>query len=212
MTVTGLDASLERALDLSGIFVFAISGASLAVRKRFDIVGMAVLATATALGGGILRDTLLDLPPAALGDQWYLAVPLLATLVVLAAPRVVEQVTRPVLVFDAGGLGLFCVVGTAKALDAGLGVMAAVLLGTITAVGGGVLRDVMARDVPTIFRADSALYAIPAALGAATTAVAWSAGVFGAPAAVAIAFGVFVVRLLAMRFGWRAPIARGAAT
>lgn len=126
MAVTGLDATLERALDLSGIFVLAVSGASLAARKRFDVVGMAVLATATALGGGILRDTLLgEHPPAALRGVAYLSLPLIATALVLVGHRLIEQVSRPVLVFDAGGLGLFCVVGTAKALDAGVGVLAA---------------------------------------------------------------------------------------
>lgn len=210
MTVTGLDADLERILDLAGIFVFAVSGASLAARKRFDVVGIAVLATATALGGGIVRDTLLgEHPPAALRGQLYLSMPLVATVLVLVLHGVVERMNRPVLVFDAFGLGLFAVVGTAKALDAGLGVMAAVLLGTMTAVGGGVVRDVLARDVPTVFRPESALYAIPAAMGAGATAAAWSGDWFGAPAAIGIALAVFVVRLLAMRFGWRAPTARG---
>lgn len=213
MTVTGLDETLERTLDLSGIFVFAISGASLAARKRFDVVGIAVLATATALGGGILRDTLLgEHPPAALRGVAYLSVPLIATVLVLVGHRVVEQIRRPVLLFDAGGLGLFCVVGTAKALDAGVGVMAAMLLGTMTAVGGGVIRDTLAREVPTIFRADSALYAVPAAIGAGATAIAWAAGLFGAPAAMAIASGVFALRVLAMHFEWRAPSARGSRT
>jgi uncharacterized membrane protein YeiH len=210
VSVTGLDSELERALDLAGILVFAVSGASLAARKGFDVVGMLVLATATALGGGMLRDLLLgEAPPAALRDQLYLVLPLVATVVVLVGHGVVERINRPVLVFDAGGVGLFCVVGTAKAMDADLGVVAAVLLGTMTAVGGGVLRDVLARDVPTIFRPESALYAIPAAVGAAATATVWSLDAFGAVAAVAIAVGVFLVRLLAMRFDWRAPVARG---
>lgn len=212
MTPTGLDAGLERVLDLSGIFVFAVSGALLAARKRFDVVGIAVLATATALGGGIVRDTMLgDLPPVALRDRSYLVLPLVATVAVLAGHALVERILRPVQVFDAGGLGLFCVVGTAKALDAGLDVVPAVLLGTTSAVGGGVLRDVLAREVPTIFRSDSALYAIPATVGAIATAVAWSAEALGAVVAVGIALGVFTLRLLAIRFGWRAPVARGRA-
>ena len=162
MSVTGLDAALEQALDLSGIFVFAPSGGSLAVRKGFDAVGIVVLGAVTGLGGGVLRDILLgDLPPAALRDQRYLIVPLIATVVVLVAHSVVARMRRPVLVFDAAGLGLFSVAGAAKALEAGIGVVASTLLGTTTAVGGGVLRDVLARDVPTIFRRDTALYTIP---------------------------------------------------
>lgn len=205
-----LDGTLVRVLDLAGIFVFAVSGGALAARKRFDLVGIVVLATATALGGGLLRDALLgELPPAALRDQLYLAVPLVATVVVLVGHAVVERMNRPVLVFDAFGLGLFCVVGTAKALAAGLETMPAILLGTVTAVGGGVIRDTLANDVPIIFRADTALYAIPAALGAGVTAAAWSADGFGAVVAAAIAIGVSTLRLLAMHFGWRAPVARG---
>ena len=111
-------------------------------------------------------------------------------------------------VFDAAGLGLFAVVGSAKALDLGLGVLASVLLGVTTAVGGGVLRYVLAREIPTVFRADSALDAIPAALGAAATATAWSQDVLAAPQAVAIATAVLALRLLAMRNDWRAPTAR----
>ncbi|MGD9704420.1 MAG: trimeric intracellular cation channel family protein [Acidimicrobiia bacterium] len=210
MTVTGLDPTLERVLDIVGVFVFALSGASLAVQRRFDVVGIAALATATALGGGIVRDVLLgERPPAAMRDQTYLIAPLVATVVVLVGHRAIEVLRRPVLVFDAGGLALFCVVGTAKALDHGLGVVAAVLLGVITAVGGGVLRDVLAREVPSVFRADSGLYAVPATLGSIAVAAVWSHEALGAVAAATIAVGVLLLRLLAMRFHWRAPTARG---
>ena len=209
MTVTGLEPALERALDLGGTFVFALSGASLAARKRFDVVGLAVLATATALGGGIIRDIVLgEHPPAALRDQLYLAMPLLAAAIVLVAHGIVERIGRPVLIFDAAGLGLFCVVGTAKALAAGLGTMPSVFLGTMTAVGGGVIRDVLARDVPSVFRSESALYAIPATLGAIATVITWSTDSFGAVAAGLIVVGVVALRLASMHFGWRAPTAR----
>lgn len=212
MTLTGLEPELERALDLAGVLVFALSGASLAARLRFDLVGLLVLATVTGLGGGIVRDTLLgQLPPVALRDQLYLAVPIVATALVLVGHQLVERLHRPVLVFDAAGLGLFSVVGSAKALDAGLGILPSVLLGTLTAVGGGVLRDVLAREVPSVFKADSALYAIPATLGAAATAAVWSQEALDAPQAGAIALAVLVLRLLAIRRGWRAPTPRTAA-
>jgi uncharacterized membrane protein YeiH len=211
-TVIGLDPTLEQVLDLVGVFVFALSGASLAVRRQLDLVGIVALATVTGLGGGLLRDVLLGAaPPAALRDQRYLLVPLVAALVVAVGHRTIERLERPVLVFDAAGLGLFCVVGTAIALDRGLGVVSAVLLGVITAVGGGVLRDVLAREVPSVFRADSALYAVPATLGALAVAAVWSRDLFGAVAAASIAAGVFVLRLLAMHFHWRAPGPRRAA-
>ena len=171
---------------------------------------MLVLAMATGLGGGILRDALLgDLPPIALRNELYLPVPIIATLVVLVGHQAVEKMWRPVLVFDAAGLGLFSVVGTAKALEHGLGVLPAVLLGVTTAVGGGMLRDVLAREIPSVFSADSALYAIPAALGSGATAVVWSRDVLGAAAAICIVGSVLLVRLLAMHRGWRAPTARG---
>lgn len=209
MTVTGLEPVLERALDLGGVFVFALSGASLAARKGFDVVGILVLATATGLGGGIVRDTLLgDLPPVALVEQVYLVAPLMAAGVVLVAYGVVERLTRPVLVFDAAGLGLFSVVGSAKALDHGLGILSSVLLGAVTAVGGGVLRDVFARQVPAIFTRDSALYAVPAMMGAAMTAGLWAHDLLTAATAVAIAVAVLLVRLVSMRRGWTAPTAR----
>jgi uncharacterized membrane protein YeiH len=191
MTVTGLEPALERALDLGGVVVFALSGGSLAARKGFDVVGILVLATATGLGGGILRDTLLgDLPPAALRDQLYLGMPLIAAVVVLGAHHLVENV------------------GSAKALDRGLGVLPSVLLGVMTAVGGGVIRDVLAREVPMVFIAENAMYAIPATLGAAATAAMWSNGRLGAAEAIGIAAAVILVRLLAIRHGWSAPTAR----
>lgn len=212
MTVTGLEWTLERALDLAGVFVFALSGGLAAVRHRFDVVGIVSLAVATGLGGGMVRDVLLgEFPPAAFRDQVYLLVPLVAAGIVLVAHGVIELLHRPVLVFDAGGLAVFCVVGTAKALDRGLGVVGAWLLGVVTAVGGGVIRDVLAREVPSVFRPDTALYALPAALGAAAVTALWSADVFGPVGALGTVAAVLAFRLLAMRFSWRAPMARGTA-
>jgi len=201
--------NLARALDLLGIFVFALSGASLAARKGFDAVGLVVLALATGLGGGIIRDVLVGIrPPTALAEQAYLLVPVAAALVVLVAHDRVLRLERPVLVFDAAGLGLFAVSGAVIAVDQGLGWAASVFLGTTTAVGGGIVRDVLAREVPVVLRADSTLYAVPAALGAALTVAAVETDLYGPVAATAIAGAVFLVRVLALRFGWRAPTAR----
>jgi uncharacterized membrane protein YeiH len=206
-SVTGLDDDLERALELSGIFVFAVSGALMAVRKGYDVVGVVVLAIVTALGGGIARDVLLgDTPPAAFRDRWYLLMPLGASAVVFVAHRLIERnLLRPVLVFDAAGLGLFCVTGTVKALSFGVTTIGSIGLGVLTAVGGGLLRDVLAREEPALFRPDSELYAIPAALGAGVICLAWRTDTYGAVAASATAIGVFLVRVAALRFGWRAP-------
>lgn len=206
MTLTGLEPSLERVLDLVGVLVFAISGASLAAGKRFDVVGVLVLATATGLGGGLLRDVLLgDLPPAALRNELYLGMPLVATAIVLVGHEAVDRLRRPVLVFDAAGLGLFCVVGAAKAFEYDARPLTAVFLGVVTAVGGGVIRDVLGGDIPSVFRSDSALYAVPAALGASLTVVAAANDVLSAAPALGIVVTVVILRLLALRHGWRAP-------
>jgi uncharacterized membrane protein YeiH len=209
VTVTGIEPTVERVLDMAGVFVFALSGAQLGAQKRFDAVGIAALAMATALGGGMMRDVLLgDRPPVALRDQVYLVLPLVATAIVLVAHRALERLDRPVLAFDAGGLALFCVVGAAKALDAGLGALAAVLLGVMTAVGGGVIRDTLAGDVPSVFRPDRALYAIPAAVGASVIAALWPHDLVDGVTAGITVVSVLVLRLLSLHFGWRAPTAR----
>ncbi|GAB3845527.1 trimeric intracellular cation channel family protein [Dactylosporangium cerinum] len=150
-------------LELAGLYVFATSGALMAVYKGFDVVGIVVLAMLTALGGGILRDLIIGAtPPAAFTEVSYLVVPLLAAVVTFFVHRLVHRLTFTVLVFDAAGLGLFCVTGTLKALDFGLGPLQAVLLGITTAVGGGVLRDITARETPALVQVDTDLYAIPA--------------------------------------------------
>lgn len=206
-------ASLVRALDIVGVFVFAVSGASLAARKRFDVVGLVVLAVATGLGGGIIRDVLLGAtPPAAVRDDAYLLAAATAAAVVLVAHVAVERAGRAVLLFDAAGLGLFAVTGATLALDAGLAPVPSVVLGTTTAVGGGIVRDVLAREIPAVFRPDTALYAIPAATGALLTVVTVEVGAYGTPAAIGIVLSVFVLRVLAMRYQWRAPGPRGGTT
>ncbi len=159
--------SVQHTLDLVGIFVFAISGALLAVRKNFDVFGMAVLAEVTALGGGLFRDVVIGaVPPAAFTDLGYFLTPLFATLVVFFLHPHVERIQRAVYVFDAAGLGLFCVSGTTKAYAYGLNLTASATMGLATAVGGGVLRDVLANEVPSLLRWDRDLYAVPAIVGA----------------------------------------------
>ena len=141
--------SVQHGLDLAGIFVFAISGALLAVRKNFDVFGMVVLAGVTGLGGGLFRDVVIGaVPPAAFTDLGYFLTPLAATVLVFFLHPQVERITRAVMVFDAAGLGLFCVTGTVKAHDYGLGLTASAAMGLATAAGGGVLRDVLANEVP----------------------------------------------------------------
>ena len=199
-----------RWLDLIGIFVFAISGAVLAVRKGFELVGIVSLALVTALGGGIVRDVLLDdVPPAAFRDVWYLIVPVAAAAAVFVGHATISRaLRRPVLIFDAAGLGVFCTTGALKAVAFDVSAIGAVLIAVITATGGGVMRDVLANDPPQIFQRDSRLYAIPAALGGIVVVVATRNG--AAPEAVAppVAAAVCALRLAALRFAWRAPTPR----
>jgi len=208
---TGLEPALERTLDLIGVFVFAISGALLAVRKGFEIVGVTSLALVTALGGGTIRDLVLgDTPPAAFGNVWYLVVALAAAAVVFFFHAAIDaRVNRAVLIFDAAGLGLFCVTGSLKAATFGTSVVGAVLIGVISATGGGIIRDVLANEPPSIFHRDSRLYAIPAALGATVVVATWRNDLYSGGVAAAVAAGVFSIRIAALRFGWRAPSPRG---
>ncbi|MGW1075263.1 trimeric intracellular cation channel family protein [Streptomyces sp. NPDC002537] len=198
--------SVQHSLDLAGIFVFAISGALLAVRKNFDVFGMAVLAEVTALGGGLFRDLIIGaVPPAAFTDLGYFLTPLLATLIVFFLHPEVERITKAVGVFDAAGLGLFCVTGTMKAYAHGLGLTFAATLGLATAVGGGVLRDILAHEVPSLLRWDRDLYAVPAMVGATMAALLIRFHELNATTSALAALTAFVLRLLAMRFHWRAP-------
>jgi uncharacterized membrane protein YeiH len=198
-------------LDLAGIFVFAITGGLVAVRKRLDVFGVLVLAGTTGLGGGFLRDVLIDAtPPAALADWRYLIVPVAAGLVTFVFHPAVGRLERVINVFDAAGLGLFCVTGALKALDYGLGPVPAALMGMVTGIGGGMARDLLAGRVPVVF--SSELYATPALLGAtwAVLADGWGLDVgFVAIPGVVICFGL---RVLALRRNWRAPVPGGSAS
>ncbi|MGI5428762.1 trimeric intracellular cation channel family protein [Streptomyces sp. CA-179760] len=198
--------SVQHSLELIGIFVFAISGALLAVRKNFDVFGMAVLAEVTALGGGLFRDLVIGaVPPAAFTDLGYFLTPLLATLLVFFLHPHVERIQVAVNVFDAAGLGLFCVAGTTKAYEYGLGLTASACLGLATAVGGGVLRDVLANEVPSLLRWDRDLYAVPAIVGATMIVLCIHYGALSPLTSALAVITAFVLRLLAMRYHWRAP-------
>lgn len=198
---------VEQVLDLVGIFVFGITGALVGVRKKLDVFGIQVLALVTGLGGGFLRDVLIGAtPPAALVDWRYLAVPVVAGLITFFLHPGIGRVERLVNVFDAAGLALFCVTGARKALDFGLSPLSAALLGTISGIGGGVIRDVLSGRVPVVLRSE--IYATPAFLGAGIVVVAYAAGYKASWVAVVGAIVCFVIRLLAIRRGWNAPLPR----
>ena len=199
-------------LDLVGIFVFAITGALIGVRKDLDIFAVLVLAGATGLGGGFLRDVLIGaVPPAALVDWRYLVVPVAAGLVTFFYHPLVGRMERTLTVFDAAGLSLFCVTGALKAMEFGLGPLPAALLGMVSGIGGGVVRDVLTGRVPLVFRGE--LYATPALLGAVIAVLGHQAGASTSVVAVPAAAACFGWRVLAVRRGWNAPrAARSAST
>ena len=198
-------------LDLVGIFVFAISGALVAVRKGLDLFAVLVLAGVTGLGGGFLRDVLIDAtPPAALADWRYLTVPVAAGVITFGFHPAVGRMERVVNVFDAFGLALFCVTGALKATAFGLGPLPAALMGMVTATGGGMARDVLAGRVPIVFRGE--LYATPALAGAliAVLGERWDQ-----PMGVVVPLAAatcLMWRLLAMWRGWQAPMPTGPAS
>ena len=198
------------ALDLTGTFAFALNGALTALRvARLDIVGVVTLGMITAIGGGIIRDVLLDaLPPATFEDWRYLAVAAAGGLLAFASGRRLELLNTPINILDAAGLSLFAVTGADKALHLGLGPAQAVILGAVTGVGGGTLRDVLVRQVPSVL--SSGLYAIPALIGAAATVAVTELHVYGLATAVGAAVLCFVVRMVGVHFGIDAPRPRAA--
>jgi uncharacterized membrane protein YeiH len=198
------------ALDLAGTFAFALNGAITGLEAaKLDIVGMLTLGMITALGGGILRDILVNaLPPATFSSWPYLAVAAGGALIAFFLSRQLRRFALPILLFDAAGLSLFCVTGAAKSLEHGLGAAPAVILGAVTAVGGGTIRDVLVRRVPTVLT--SGLYAIPALIGAAIAVTTVRTGVYGVPAALGAAAACFLIRLADIRYNINAPIAREA--
>src|SRR3954452_20604623 len=199
-------SNTQLALDLAGCFVFALSGGLAAVRARLDVFGVVVVATVTAIGGGVLRDVLVGVtPPNALRHWPYLAVPAAAAVLVFVWHPQVNRIRRPIVVLDAAGLGLFTVTGTRLALDHSLGPPAAVALGVLTGIGGGVLRDVLLREIPLVLRRE--IYALASAAGAVLVVIGWNIG-WTAGWEIGAAVLVFAVRVLAARRHWSAPIPR----
>ncbi|WP_035845931.1 trimeric intracellular cation channel family protein [Kitasatospora azatica] len=206
MTSQIFSPDVQQPLDVIGIFVFGLSGGLLAVRKNMDIFGICVLAEATALGGGVVRDLLIGAtPPVAFTNLGYFLAPLLAGLVVFFLHPEVERINRSVQTLDALGLGLFCVTGTAKAHDYGLGSVASVALGMLTAAGGGVIRDVLANETVSLLRWDREIYAVPALVGATMVALLIAANHLTSLTATTAAMTAFGLRMLALKYGWRAP-------
>ena len=192
-------------LDLIGTFVFALSGASVGVRHRLDLFGVLVLSFAAALAGGITRDVLIGaVPPGGIADWRYIATALAAGLVFFVWDSTVVRLRATILLLDAAGLGLFAVTGTVKALKYQLGPGTAVMLGVLTGVGGGVLRDVLVSEVPTVLRSE--LYAVAALCGALVVVLARELALPPYVGAIGGFTCCFALRALAIRRGWRLPV------
>lgn len=199
-------ATFLYALDLAGTFVFALSGGMAGVKHRLDLFGVLVLSFAAANTGGITRDLLIGaVPPGAVSDWHYLGISLLAGLLTFYFPSRIDRKWSPVLLFDAAGLALFAVAGASKALAHGLNPVMATLMGMLTGIGGGMARDVLLAQVPTVLRAD--LYAVAALAGATVVVTAAVLQLPSAPAAGAGAALCFALRVLAMRNRWQLPVA-----
>ncbi len=194
--------------DLLGTFVFALSGGVLAVRHRLDLFGVLVLACVTAVTGGIVRDLLIGaVPPASLADWRYLSVAMLAGLVTFRWHALIERLRNPVLMFDAAGLALYAVLGTGKALAFGLSPFAATLLGIMSGIGGGIARDLLVARTPVVLQ-PTEIYAVAALAGGGIVAIAHALDLPQAPAMVIGALLCFGLRFMAIRRGWRLPVAR----
>jgi uncharacterized membrane protein YeiH len=200
-----VEQTLYVLVDLLGTFAFAVSGAAAAKERRLDLFGVYVVAYMTACGGGIVRDLCLGaLPPVGISDWRYLACSALASTMTIRASPLLERLKHPVTFFDSLGLGLFAVAGAHKALFHGANTEVAIMLGTVTAVGGGVMRDVLLARVPVILAKE--IYALAALVAAVIQVIAelneWTIGVtswFGAAVCL-------VIRLLALRYSWGLPV------
>ena len=188
--------------DGLGIFVFGLSGGLMAVRQKFDVLGVIAIAFLPAIGGGTLRDLLLDQPVFWLTETYILWLPTFAGILAFISPDRLSRI-RSLKWIDAGGLALFAVVGASKAMELGYDFGICVLMGTMTATAGGVIRDVVCNETPLLLRQD--IYATAAILGASTFFAARAFGL-GELAALSIGAGLcFIVRALSIRFEWNMP-------
>jgi uncharacterized membrane protein YeiH len=184
-----------------------LSGAALAVQKRFDIFGVLFLAFVVAVAGGVTRDVLIgSVPPDAIGHWHAFAIAMAGGLVTFFGYPLISALRRPVLLLDAIGLGLFAVTGAQKALNYGITPVMAAALGMISGIGGGMLRDLLAGEVPSVLRTD--IYAVAALAAGGVVALG---DAMSLPAAWSMAAGAALcifLRVMAIFYGWRAPVAR----
>lgn len=191
-------------LDLLAVFVGAISGGLAAVLRRFDIAGVVGLAIVTGIGGPMIRDVLLNQLPVSLDNPWYVTTALGGAAVVFFFAGTLQRLAAAVLVVDAVVLGLYGIVGAEKAIANGLALLPAILLGMITTIGGGALRDVLTGRVPVVFE-EGELYAVAALAGVIAFVALDRAGVSLTFSVVVGASLTFAMRIGAWKRGWKAP-------
>jgi uncharacterized membrane protein YeiH len=201
----GFSPTLLLVLNFVGTFVFGLSGGMAGVRNQLDLFGAMVLAVVVGIAGGTVRDLLIGIPPQTFRDWRYLAVAAGAGLLTAVAHPAMNRLQRPIDALDAAGLALFCVTGAATALAHRLGVVDAVILGAITGIGGGMLRDVLVGEIPTVLR--GGLYAIPALVGAGIVVIAYHAGDHTLVFPIVGAGVCFVMRMAGLRYGIGLPAA-----
>jgi uncharacterized membrane protein YeiH len=199
----GFSPTLLLVLNLVGTFVFGLSGGMAGVRTQLDLFGAVVLAVVVGIAGGTIRDLLIGIPPATFRDWRYLAVAGGAGLVTSLAHPAINRLQRPIDALDAAGLALFCVTGAATALDHRLGVPESVILGAITGIGGGMVRDILVREIPSVLR--GGLYAIPALVGAGIVVGAYKAGDHTVIFPIVGAAACFLLRMAGLRYGLGLP-------
>ncbi len=200
-----VSTTLLLSIDLFGTFVFALQGASTAVQHELDLLGIMVLAFATALGGGIVRDVLIGaIPPNSIKDWRYPATAFFAAAVVFLAHNQVGRIPYwPLIALDAAGLGLFAIAGAAKALDFGINPFLAILLGGVTGVGGGTIRDIFLAQIPGVLRSD--IYAAAALLGATVLVLGLQLKLRPALASILGILTCFTLRMVAVHQHWNLP-------
>ncbi len=194
-------------LDIFGTIVFAVAGTFKAIKHELDILGVCTLAVITGVGGGIFRDLLLgDSPPAAFRDETYFIACIAAGLVAALLSSKIAKIWKLVKVFDALGLGVFTAIGAAKGLEYGLGYVGILLTGAITATGGGMIRDVLVREIPSVISRD--FYATASFLGSAALIIAMKAGADTGVQIIAAITITTLIRLIAMKTGLSLPRVR----
>lgn len=199
-------STLVLVLDIAGTFAFGLSGAAAGIRRRLDLFGVLVLSFAAATAGGLARDLVIGaVPPVAISDLRYLLVALVAGLAVFSAHRVVRRFRHIVVLLDAAGLALFAVTGAQKALAYNINPVAAALLGVLTGIGGGIMRDILVSKVPGVLRGE--IYAVAALAGAGVVVIGDRLGLPAVWVAAAAMLLCFTLRLVAIRRRWQLPVA-----